>query len=234
MKTCIHSSRGKSAFTRGELVVTVGVVALLLTLAAGLLTLSRSTGQRDQCRHNLKEVRLGFAMWAGNGRQDVPVYYSKEKGHRLEYKEDGSVTATTYFLVITNEIRQPKLLACPADTRKAATSWTGFTNTNLSYFINLEGSETKPNTVFLGDRLLTGDIPLTNNLLEPNGKGIFQWTTKHSSFDFPWKTKHASTGSQPVGNISLSDGSVWSLTSPELTKLFTDKDNVISRFLFPE
>ncbi|MGV3754397.1 MAG: hypothetical protein ACO1QS_03370 [Verrucomicrobiota bacterium] len=221
MKTCIHSSRRNNAFTRGELMVTVGLVALLLMLATGLLTLSRSTGQRDQCRHNLKELTLGFKMWAGNGRQDFPVYYSKEKGHRLEYKEDGSVTAATYFLVITNEIRQPKLLACPADTRKAAASWIGFTNTNLSYFINLEGSETKPNTVFLGDRLLTGDIP--SNLLEPKGKGTFQWTTKHIGPD-----------RQPVGNISLSDGSVRSLTSPELTKHFTNKDNTMSRFLFPE
>jgi len=222
MKTCIHSSRGKSAFTRGELMVAMGVVVFLLALVVALIASSGSGRLKNQCRNNLKELCLGFKSWAGDGSYDFPVHLSKEKGHRLEYREDGSVTAASYFQMITNRIRHPKLLVCPADDRKAAPSWAAFTNVHLSYFINLEGSEVRPNVVLLGDRLLTGDIPVTNNLLEPKGKGTFQWTTKHIGPD-----------RQPAGNISLSDGSVQSLTSSELAKHFTDKDNTMSRFLFP-
>ncbi len=223
MKTCIHSSRGKSAFTRSELLATMGVLALLLALMIAMIAANSSGRLKNQCRNNLRELCLGFKTWAGDGSYDFPVHLSKEKGHRLEYKEYGTVTAASYFQMITNRIRHPKMLVCPEDVRKAAPSWAAFTNANLSYFINLEGSEVKPNVVLLGDRLLTSDVKAVNGLLEPKGEGSFQWTSKHLGPD-----------RQPVGNISLSDGSVWSLTSPELTKLFTDKDNVISRFLFPE
>jgi hypothetical protein len=203
--------------------VTIGAVVLLLVLAVAMIASSGSGRLNNQCRINLRELCLGFKTWAGDGSYDFPVHLSKEKGHRLEYKEDGSVTAASYFQMITNRIRHTKLLVCPADDRKAAASWAIFTNANLSYFINLEGSEVRPNVILLGDRLLTGDIPLTGNLLEPNGKGTFQWTAKHIGPD-----------RQPAGNISFSDGSVRLLTSAELTKHLTDVDNVNSRFLFPE
>ena len=63
--------------------------------------------------------------------------------------------AYKHFLALSNEILDPKILHCPADKeRKPASSWTNFSNQNVSYFVNISSMETYPQSILAGDRNL--------------------------------------------------------------------------------
>jgi len=74
---------------------------------------------------------------------------------------------------MSNELTTPKILVCPADKEKVpATSFgAGFSDTNSSYFVSLDASETYPQTFLTGDRNLAvagkaaqpGTLVLTTN-----------------------------------------------------------------------
>ena len=62
------------------------------------------------------------------------------KGGSFEFRDTPDVFR--HFLAASNELNQPKILACPEDKeRTRAVDWTRFSNSNVSYFINLDASE---------------------------------------------------------------------------------------------
>ncbi len=105
-----------------------------------------------------------------------------------------------------------------------APSFESLSNENLSYFLNLDADELKPNALLAGDRLLYGSPARVNGLLIPSTTGNFQWDN----------SLHKGSAKESKGNLALSDGSVTDHTSLELTKQFTSEHNATNRFLFPE
>src|ERR1019366_8450781 len=120
-------------FTLVELLVIVGVIALVVALVLPGTARAKQKAMRIQCTNNLKQLGLASRTWVIGG--GAPLSTNRLAGlGRITSGE-----AFRYFQVVSNEIGTPKLLVCPADNRLPAKDvGLGFSNTNLSYFVGID------------------------------------------------------------------------------------------------
>jgi type II secretory pathway pseudopilin PulG len=202
-------SQNAEAFTRVELFVVLGVVALMAALALSALPRMKQKGWRIQCTDNLKQLGLAYRTWAiDNAAESSPLVTTNRGG---AYGSLPSMAAFRYFQAISNIVGSPKVLVCPADIRVPATDFgPGFSNTNLSYFAGLDADEKSPQMFLYGDRNLTNGLPVQDGilLLVPNR---------------PVGWNHGLH--YPQGNIALADGSVQGWTSSRIPMLSVGTTN---------
>jgi hypothetical protein len=172
-------------FTRVELTTLALTLGLLFTLVLVSRPSSRERSKRIQCASNLTTIGLSFKTWALDNGDRFPME---------THAEQESPAAFRYFQVMSNSLANPRIFVCPSDGRKPAKEIAGdFSNSNLSYFVGLDGRVTNPNMFLLGDRNLTnGPLP-PNRILVFNTNFPVGWTAEMHHYQ---------------GNIVLSDGSV--------------------------
>lgn len=152
----MHSARTKSikAFTATELIVTIACLALLAIILLPALAKRNARSPRIACVYNLKNIGLAFRVWATDNHDHFPMQVSVADGGTMELISNGLVAP--HLRAMSNEL-SPKILVCPNDTiRTEATNFTSdLTETNISYFINVDTSEENPTNLLSGDRNLT-------------------------------------------------------------------------------
>ena len=229
MKTrcATHRIRG---FTRVELLVIIGVLALLAAMVFSALNAAKAIKQRINCVNNLKQIGLAFRVWEGDNYDKYPmeVYATNQAMMKLVGSGNAHLLwRTISCLQSTNEyyLRTPEYLYCPADTtRKAATNFKDLSDANINYFLSLDAVERYPQMILDGDDNLAED----GVRVKP---GILNlWTN-----NIAW-TKERHLGN---GNIGLADGSVMQTTSKGLNSAFVSSTNGVStnnvpnRWVFP-
>lgn len=180
-------TRRTPGFTVVELLVLLGVIALLGAVFVPGVVKAREQARRIDCSNNLKQVGLAFRLWADTAPEFVmatPTNY----GGTLEVANDVWRT----FLVMSNELSVPGVLVCPSDSRRPASSWSMLANSNVSYFVCLNADETMPSILLTGDRNISSRKPLENRLLNISSNDVVGWTDAMHGH---------------CGNIGLSDGS---------------------------
>ena len=191
------------AFTLVELLVVIGVIALVAALVLPGIARQKQRARRLQCTDNLKQLGLCFRTRVTEGGDGLFTQVSTN-GDGAPGRITGG-EAFRYFQVMSNELRAPKLLVCPADTRVPAKDFgPGFSNTNLSYFVNPDADETYPQMFLYGDRNLTNGLPLQEGMLALTPNRPVGWT-------------HELHNRQ--GNIAMSDGSVQGVANSRLSGL---------------
>lgn len=111
------------------------------------------------------------------------------------------------MLVMSNELGSPIILACPSDSREAATNFATLSNSNISYFIGLDGDDSTPEMPLLGDRFLsTGRAPV-NKVLTIKSNDVPAWSGR---------------GHLGGGNMALADGSVQQYTTGHMRSCITN------------
>jgi hypothetical protein len=154
-----------------------------------------------KCINNQKNVGLAFRIFATDNNDLFPMELSVTNGGTRELHARGAPFHT--LRALSNELSTPKIVLCPKDSAKVeAANWTNFTDKNLSYFLNLDATETAPTNWLCGDRNL-----LRNN--RPISPGLHR-VAAGTSFGFD-KTIHMESG-----NITRADGSVSIFTSQRL------------------
>jgi len=191
-------------FTWVELLVVIGVLALVAALLLPALAAAKHKSARINCVNGLKQINIAFRMWEGDNGDKYPMQFALTNSETMKLLANGN--AYVIWQTISNEISTPKILHCPDDKQRTnAVSFSqGFSDSNISYFLSLslDAVESYPQMILDGDDNLAVD----GVRVKP---GILNlWTN-----NITW-TKERHGGS---GNIGLADGSVQQTISAGLS-----------------
>ena len=138
----------------------------------------------------------------------------------MELVSAGNVAAC--FQVMSNELSTPKILLCPADTRRIwATNFSAyFDNSHISYFVGLDvTNETNPQMFLSGDdNFAIGGVPVKSGVLQLLTNTPVTWTKARHKF---------------AGYLGLADGSVEQLTTNGLQQALQQTGVATNRFVLP-
>lgn len=165
---CGHVARGRARRAPGQfggagfalaglIMGYVSFVVTLVILPAMLLpALSRAKAkaQRINCVNNMKQIGLSFRTWGLDNNDTFPFNLSTNNGGTLELCLPGSDrfdrNAAFHFRVMSNELNTPKILVCPADSKKQpALNFETLQPGNVSYEVcsGTNVSDVNPNQV---------------------------------------------------------------------------------------
>ena len=228
-----------AALTRTEVLVVIAVLALLafwcLPIFFGLDSNGPGSSYGLTCVNNLKEISLGCCVWAGDNTGKYPMEESVTNGGTMEFAVAGDVVKT--FQIMSNELTTPKILYCPCDAQRtnAARFDLDFTVKNISYFIGLDASSNRPQTVLAGDaNLAIGGIPVKSGLLQFSMHAPVTWTaSRHVPLDVHFWTPDSK---RHFGNVVFADGSInpfWQTEDKTLSQAFTNSGLATNRLAIP-
>jgi hypothetical protein len=197
--------------------VGVVVVLLALLLAISIPPINQKV-KLIKCRNNFREFSAAWRPWLADNNDKMPWHVSVTNGGAMEAVTLGDVAFV--FEVMSNELRSPKVLLCPADRRRSlATNFAGLNNSNVSYFVTLDATESNPFLLALGDDHLAVDsTPVKPGVLLLWTNSPVAWTAE----------RH-----KQKGNVGLMDGSAWSCSDTQLAALIRAALVPTNRLVFP-
>jgi hypothetical protein len=213
------ASQTRGAFTLVELVIVTVVVAVLIAVLLPAVMGPPHHHPMSYCVSNLKQVGLGFRIFANDNNERLPWQVSTNEGGSREYV-DAPFSAFHHFRVMSNELSTPRVLLCDADReRKLATNYSAFTgNHSLSYFVGLDASDLNPASFLSGDRFLGSARAPSNGVLTLAPGTPLWWTNSPHKFG---------------GNLVMGDGSFQQLNSRSLLQLLRTKGVATNRLALP-
>jgi prepilin-type N-terminal cleavage/methylation domain-containing protein len=215
------SNQRNHALTLVEVLVVVGVLAVLAALFLPALLPPRRVVSHINCVNNLKEIGLAYRIWAGDNNDKFPMQVSitDTNGGTMELAATGNVVAT--FQIMSNELSMPILLYCTADKdhTHATNFTTDFSAKNISYFVGMDADQNYPQRVLSGDdNFEISGVPVKSGLLEFSTNAPISWTADRHKF---------------AGNIGLADGSVWQTDDKSLVQKLQATGLATNRLAIP-
>ena len=190
----------KQGFTALEMIAMIALVVLLAVLLLPTMVRPKNHHNRINCVSNLKQVGLAARMWANDNGEKFPWQVSTSTNGTMELVNGLSVSP--HFLVMSNELNSPRILACNTDTKRSkAMLFSQFDDTHLSYFVGLDSNEANPQSILAGDRNITGGVRVTNTIHHFTSNSVVGFT----------KDLHNN-----CGNLALGDGSAQQVSRSAL------------------
>jgi type II secretory pathway pseudopilin PulG len=204
------------AFTLVEVLIVLVAVGLLIGLLLPAMITAKNKAGMITCNGRLKQIGLAFRIWStGNTNEWYPMSISTNLGGTKEFTGE----AFRHFQAFSNELNTTIVIACPSDARRQpARDWASLANTNVSYSVNLDANETRPQIPLAGDRNLVGGTRQTNGFL-------LLWTNDPVSWT---KEMHGN-----CGNVNMGDGSVLQLSLAKLREVFAFSGVATNRLAMP-
>jgi len=214
-----RTRRRASGFNLIELLIVIGIVALLAAVLLPALAAAKRKSTRIDCVSRLKGLGCAFRLWAQDAGDTYPMQVVLTNSETLKLVTNGN--AYLLWQTMSNELSTPKILHCPADEqhKEAHSFFQGFSDANISYFFSLDAAETYPQMVLDGDDNLAVDgVPVKPGLLTFSANSTVTWT----------KARH-----HGVGNIGMADGSAQQVTSAGLNSAIVNCTNGVPTNAIP-
>lgn len=235
-----HALRSRRGMTIVEFIVVVAVLFVVAAMVLPNFERRRPPAYRIKCVNNLKNVGMAFRIFATDHDDRFPMDVSSTSGGSKEFVDDRN-QIWRHFLVLSNELSTPKLVLCPKDAERieatafatnrpatgSAQSFVPFaSNTNISYFIGVQATETNPDSLLAGDRNLTNDMPfLRYHIPAVRSLGTNHTAQRGVGFDHHIHA-HA-------GNILMGDTSVQQLDTRRLRQALRESGDIHNRIAKP-
>ena len=106
------------AFTLVELLVVVGIIAILIAILLPTLAKSREAARRAACLSNLRQVHTAFFFYAGNYKDQVPLGYraGNKQFNSMMYSFTTSKVVLFGWLYNDHLMPNPNVFFCPSET----------------------------------------------------------------------------------------------------------------------
>lgn len=194
----LSSGKTSAALTALELLVVLGLLAILVLMILPSLPHHHPRATITGCVNNLKQIGLSAKTWAFDNTNRFPPQVHAKDGGSMELISSGS--PSPHFQTMSNELSTPKILCCPAETkREAGTNFDAISDLNISYFFNVDAIPESPNVLLAGDR----SMALDGRALKPGLATI----TRDSPLVWT-RDLHYRSAKMLLGNILYADGHV--------------------------
>jgi len=186
-----------TAFNLIELLLVIAAICIAIVLFLPMLGGSRKSPV-VACMVNLKQIGVGFYLWAEDHAGRFPQEVSVDEKGTLEAIRTGS--PAPHFQALNKYFRNWSILVCPTDKarRPGRTNTIVLADTNLSYFASVDATKSTTNALLSGDRHLTAaGQPGRPALLILTSNTVLSWTRELHK-----------RSQRPGGNFLFVDGHV--------------------------
>jgi prepilin-type N-terminal cleavage/methylation domain-containing protein len=214
----LNPANSRRGMTLMEVSVVFAVIVLLAAMLLPAIHSAQQKARRIHCNNWLMQMSLALKTWAVDHSDKYPMQLSVTNGGAMELAKAGDVVKT--FQVISNELTTPRILICPADRKRiAAGSFAGLQKENVSYFFNLDPSESFPSAPLVGDdNLAIAGVPVSSGILNLSSNASVEWT----------KERH-----YQQGNVALADGSIQDYSNARFQSDLANAGLATNRLVIP-
>lgn len=139
------------------------------------------------------------------------------EGGAMEAVSTGNLALV--YQVMSNELSTAVVLRCPADVQRVSRSdFIGLQNSNISYFVGLEASETNYQAFLSGDPNITNVAGVRAGILYASTNDMVGWNERIHEGN---------------GQIGLADGSVQQLSIARLREAVANTGFATNRLRMP-
>ena len=235
-----HHPQCRNAFTLIELLAVLILVAVLVGLLLPAFPRAGTGAAMAGCANNMKQVSLGFLVWVNdNPKSTYPWRVEAADGGTKNHKSGLQNNAWFQYAWLSNELLNPKVLACPADKQaipadsfddspQAGLLHRNYQNQSCSYNLGVDAGQNQPAAVpyctaasrteedfLLSDRNLNHALAQSGSCasgLNPVYElvvGNTQWLPK------------SNYGHGKMGHVGLCDGSVQKTGHKEFNEIIS-------------
>jgi prepilin-type N-terminal cleavage/methylation domain-containing protein/prepilin-type processing-associated H-X9-DG protein len=155
VRTRVHPGGGRRAFTLVELLVVIGIIAILVTILMPALSRARNQAAKVNCMSQLRQLSLGVIQYANNWKGYMPATWGI-----CDPPGPQTIPVDTGWLWKANVVQDKALWLCPADPRRGTDLQYSYTY-NCRMMVN-PGEEDvfpAPSAASSGPRLIGWDRP---------------------------------------------------------------------------